>query len=630
MYEQIQNEMSRIIRKLQDSQAYDGSWNDPFETGISTDAYMIILLRTLKINDEELIRKLSERIISRQEKNGAWKLFYDEGNGNVSVTVEAYYALLYSGFYKKEDIRVKKAKSFILANGGIENTHMFTAIMLALTGQLPWPAHFPLPAETVLLPLSFPINFYDFSVFGRANLAPLMIVAAKKYRKRRKSSPDLSDLFVSKANRVYPWQQQREFGEIFSMIEQGLKQLIGVPAAIHQLAIERAKNYMLDHIEPDGTLYSYFSSTFLMIFALLSLGYRKNDPVIKKAITGLKAMKCTIDGLPHMQYTTAAIWNTSLISYALQKAGVPPNEPMITKANQFLLAHQHYKYGDWAIHNNGVLPGGWGFSRSNTINPDVDDTTASLRAIAPLIQIEPQFHQAWDRGIQWIFSMQNKDGGWPAFEKNIDKAILNMLPIEGGKFLLNDASSADLTGRTLEFFGNYTHLPKNNDTIKRAVNWLLHHQEKDGSWYGRWGICYIYGTWAALTGLKAVGTDSQHQAITKAVKWLHSIQNNDGGWGESCRSDTNNAYTPLGASHLTQTAWAVDALIAISDKPTSEINAGISYLLTNFDRSDWTKSYPVGQGMGGGFYIHYHSYQMIFPLLALAHYNEKYRIKALI
>ena len=316
-----------------------------------------------------------------------------------------------------------------------------------------------------------------------------------------------------------------------------LKVCVGLPQTIHSLAVNRTKQYMLDHIEPDGTFYSYFSSTFLMIFSLLSLGHSNRDPIILNAVNGLKNMKCTIHGHTHMQYTTAAVWNTSLISFALQKAGVPTSDSVIKKANAYLLERQQTKYGDWAIHNPRILPGGWGFSAINTMNPDIDDTTASLRAISQLVEKDTPFQQAWNKGIHWAMSMQNSDGGWPSFEKNVDNELLNLLPIEGGKFLLTDPSSADLTGRTLEFFGNYTNLQKDHDLMKRGVDWLIHNQEKNGSWYGRWGICYIYGTWAAITGLIASGVGPDNPSIQKAVNWLLEIQNQNGGWGESCKSD---------------------------------------------------------------------------------------------
>jgi sporulenol synthase len=616
----ISGELSRLVATVKREQAPDGSWRYPFETGISTDAYMIILLRTLEINDEDLIRKLVERIESRQEGNGAWKLFYDEGEGNVTATVEAYYALLYSGYRKETDPHMQAAKQRILEMGGIENVHMFAKFMLAMTGQYRWPKFFPIPVEFLLLPPSFPLHFFDISVQGRANLAPLLILTDNKYYRKTQKSPDLSDLFVSRGDHGEKWglRADRSF---LSYLKQSL---IGLPRQIHAAAKQRAVQYMLRRLEADGTFYSYFSSTFLMIFALLSLGYPKDHPIIAKAVDGLQTFRCSINGHTHMQYTTATVWNTALASYALQEAGVPPSDAAIEKANRYLLSRQHYRYGDWVVHNPYSLPGGWGFSNINTINPDVDDTTASLRAIYRRASKETSFRHAWDRGLHWLLSMQNDDGGYGAFEKNVNKRLVRYFPIQGAEFLLTDPSTADLTGRTLELFGTFANLTKDHPAIARGIKWLIDHQEKNGSWYGRWGICYIYGTWAAVTGMIAVCVPPTHPAIQKAAKWLLSIQNSDGGWGESCKSDSAKTYVPLRASTAIHTAWALDALIAVFDQPIPEIQAGIQFLLQSVRKEDWTASYPTGQGMAGGFYIHYHSYRRVFPLLTLSHYEKKF------
>ena len=626
---EVEKEINRKIEKLKNDQTSDGSWNYPIETGVSTDAYMIILLRTLEINDEELIQSLVDRILSKQEKNGSWKLFYDEGDGNVTATVEAYYALLYSGYRKENDKELLAAKRQILSLGGMEKIHIFTKMMLALTGQYKWPRFFPIPIEMILLPLSFPINFFDFSVYGRVNITPILILADKKFRLKTNRSPNLLDLSISREKGEHDeylnWSSSNEWRSVHSFIQNEIKKIMGLPSMIHSMAIKQAETYMLERIEPDGTFYSYFSSTFLMIFAFLSLGYSKTHPVITNAIKGLKSMVCEINGHTHMQYTTANVWNTALISYALQDAGISSKEPVIQKANHYLLLRQHDRYGDWMVHNPVSLPGGWGFSHINTMNPDVDDTTASLRAICHFVKEDPVYRQSWDRGINWLFSMQNNDGGWAAFEKNVNKSLLNLIPIQGGEFLLTDPSTADLTGRTLEFFGNFTNLTHNYPAIKHGVNWLVHHQEKNGSWYGRWGICYIYGTWAAITGLVSVGVAPKHDSIQKALKWLRGIQNSDGGWGESCKSDINRTYTPLGLSTLTHTAWALDTLITASDSLTPEINAGAKFLLESLNKEDWSAYYPKGQGMEGEFYIHYHSYDDIFPLLTLSHYRKKFQ-----
>lgn len=621
---QIKDAIYGIIKTLKQDQTSNGSWNYGFETGISTDCYMIILLRSLEIHDENLIRQLTERIISKQENNGAWKLFYDEQEGNISATLEAYYALLYSGHIHIEDKRLEIAKQFILEKGGIEETHMFTKLMLAITGQYKWPAFFPIPIETILLPTSFPINFYSFSVYGRANLTPIMLLADKQYHIKTEKSPDLTDLFVHRRGPSFDLEDTVETRSFLTLLEKGINSLVGLPYRIHKLAIEHAKQYMLNHIEPDGTFFNYFSSTFLMIFALLSQGYSKTHPTILNAVNGLKQMKGRINGFSHMQYTTATVWNTSLINYALQEARVSPLEPMVKKANHYLQSRQHIKYGDWVVHNPSGLPGGWGFSDSNTINPDIDDTTASLRSIARSVYTDKNLQKAWEKGVQWVLSMQNDDGGFSSFEKNKDSQILKKFPIEKAEYILLDSSTPDLTGRTLEFLGSYTNLEKKHSSIRLAIKWLMENQMKDGSWYGRWGICYIYGTWAAVTGLCSVGVSPTHHSVSKAVAWLNAIQNHDGGWGESCRSDSQKRYVPLKVSTLTHTAWALDALIAASDKATESIDKGMNYLLANLHKQDWTVQYPKGQGMAGDFYIHYHSYRYIFPLLTFAHYQRKY------
>lgn len=623
----VEKEINRIIDILRNDQTADGSWNYPFETGMKTDAYMIILLRSLEIDDEELIQSLVNRILSMQEEDGSWKLYKDEEHGNLSATIEANYALLYSGYRTKDDPEIIAAKQQIFAMGGMEKSHLLTKVLLTLTGQYKWPAFFPVPVEIMLLPPSFPINLYHVSLYSRIHNVPLLILADKKFRLKTKQSPDLGDLFLTREDSdddyLY-WYRNNQWHHLLNFIQNELKKIIGFPSQMHALAIKQAENYMLKRIEPDGTFYSFISSTFLMIFALLSLGYKKNDPIITNAISGLKSMATKIKGQTHMQFTTANVWNTSLISYSLQAADIPSTDPMIQKANHYLRSRQHTRNGDWSIHNPNITPGGWGFSHINTINPDVDDTTASMRAIMDMAKSDPRYRQGWDRGINWLLSMQNHDGGWAAFEKNVYHPLLKFIPIQGIEYLLADPSTADLTGRTLEFIGNYTNLYRKHPAIKNGVNWLVKHQEKNGSWFGRWGICYIYGTWAAVTGMVGTGISTNHPSIQKALKWLRGIQNPDGGWGESCNSDKNRIYTPLEKSTVTQTAWALDTLISCANEPTPEMEAGVQFLIEASNQKDWTHDYPKGQALPGAIYFHYHSYDYIFPLLALSNYRKKF------
>jgi sporulenol synthase len=620
---EVNREIQRLTDEIMRLQKEDGSWRFCFENGTLTDAYMIIVLRILQIDDETLIRQLHDRILAAQQDNGSWRVFYDEEEGNLSATVEAYYALLYTGFSKKTDESMRKAKRFILSKGGIQNiTSILTQMLLAVTGQLPWPTSLMIPLEFLLLPASFPINFFDFSAYVRVHLAPILLLVDRKFVITTNASPDLSDLTFNRSNGQR--QLSPDFQVVLKEIKTGIGKLIGFPQRLHEAATKWAEKYMLERIEPDGTLYSYASSTFLMIFALFALGYDKRHPVITRAVQGLTAMLCTSDGKVFLQNSPSAVWDTALLSHALQEAGTAADSMAIQNASAYLLSKQQRKFGDWSIHNRNPIPGGWGFSDSNTINPDLDDTTAALRSIKRLSLNEPTYRDAWNRGLNWILSMQNKDGGWPAFEKDTDNELLTWLPIEGAKTSATDPSAADLTGRTLEFLGNTAGLGLRHSFIRRGTDWLIDHQEENGSWYGRWGICYIYGTWAALTGMIAVGVEPDHRIVKKGVNWLLSTQNSDGGWGESCKSDQLMWYVPLGASTLSHTAWALDALIAVHSKPIPEVEKGIRRLITILHEDNWTTAYPTGAGLAGTFYIHYHSYRYIWPLLTLSHFRSKY------
>lgn len=619
MKERVESEINRIVHLLQGNQSPDGAWRFCLESGPLTDAYMIILLRSLHIDDEEFISGLAQRIAALQMENGMWKLFHDEEEGNLSATVEAYYALLYAGHSQRDEEHMQAARQQILAKGGLSQTSMLTKLLLSLTGQIPWDAHVPIPIEAMLLPRWSPLHFFDFVGYARVHIAPILILTDRKLVIQTGRTPDISEL------RIPSTADHHSFAaRYFQKRIEDVIRFLPYTAQIHQEALNQAKHFMLKRLEADGTLYSYLTSTVLMIFALLALGYPKSHPIITRAVAGLKAMACHRNGQIHMQDATSTVWDTALLTHALQVSGVSASHPMVQKAGRYLLSRQHDKYGDWVLHNPAAIPGGWGFSDSNTINPDIDDTTAALRAISPMQITDLVYQRAWQRGLNWLLSMQNNDGGWPAFEKNTNKQILSWLPIEGADAVSTDPSTTDLTGRTLEFLGNHAGLNVRNRNMQKAVGWLLRNQEENGSWYGRWGICYIYGTWSAVTGMIAVGVPKEHPSIQKAVQWLLRIQNHDGGWGESCNSDIVKSYVPLRASTPSQTAWAVDTLIATSSTPTSPMMRGIQFLLGNGSESDWTLSYPTGAALPGDFYFHYHSYRYIWPLIALGHFQKKY------
>ncbi|MFC7393981.1 prenyltransferase/squalene oxidase repeat-containing protein [Scopulibacillus cellulosilyticus] len=590
--EKVKSEIHQMINHIKKNQSDDGSWKYCFESGPMTDAYMIIILRVLEYKEEDLIKALVNRLLNTQQSNGAWRL-YDDESGNLSATVEAYTALLFSGYADGSDNNMKKAESFILKKGGLENTHVSTKFMLALNDLYPWPYFFPFP-----LFMMNKIHSYKLSSYVKAHLAPILILGHHKPSFRNQWTPDLSHLFsISK-------KRKRKSKRIYS-----ISKFLAKPA------IKKAESYMLKGIEADGTLFSYASATFFMIYAFLALGYDSHSRHLQNAVAGLKSLLFKIDEDCHIQNSSSTIWDTALFSYALQEAGLSIDDPAILSSAKYLLSFQ----------KDYRTEGGWGFSENNSSLPDIDDTQAALRAISRFTLDHNEYRKAWNAGVKWLLDMQNDDGGWGSFDKNTHQSIITLLPIENLKDTFIDPSTADLTGRTLEFFGNYLRLTIRHPRIESGVRWLIENQKDDGSWYGRWGVSYIYGTWAAVTGLKAVGVPSHHPAIQKAAEWIKNIQRSDGGWGESCKSDQKRTFVPLTYSTIVQTSWAVDTLISIYEKPTTEIEKGIDYILNRENHPEKSLTYPMGAGLPGHFYIYYHSYPHIWPLLALSHYIDKIR-----
>ncbi|MFF2888717.1 squalene--hopene cyclase [Paenibacillus sp. NPDC057967] len=620
----IDQGISQLVDWLVKEQKEDGSWRFCFENGIIMDAYVLILLRLLEYEDEDLLHKLHDRIAGSQQPDGCWRLYHDEEEGNLSASVEAYYAMLISGHSHANEEHMQRAQAYILSRGGIGMVKStLTKAILAMTGQREWPLSIAtIPMEIMLVPSELPLSLFSFSGYARVHLVPMLVMGSRKFSLRTDRTPDLSALY---AHRDAPDEAYLPSHiEMRSQIQAGMGKLIGSERSLRDAATDKAEAFMLERIQGDGTLYSYATSTILMIFALLALGYSKEHPVVSKACRGLANMRFNTEGITTIQNSPSEIWDTALISYALQEAGVSHRHDAILNASAYLLSKQHTRKGDWSKRNPNTPPGGWGFSETNTMNPDVDDTTAALRAIHRLAVDEPIYAEAWHRGLKWVTSMQNRDGGWPAFEKETNNQMLTWLAIEGAKSAAIDPSEADLTGRALEYLGNFAQLHTNERWIKRGKDWLIRNQGRNGSWYGRWGVCYLYGTWAALTGLAAAGVPSSHETIKNGAEWLLRMQQSDGGWGESCRSDSKSHYVSIGASTPSQTAWALDALIAVSPEATPAINRGIDRLIGFLHENNWKTHYPTGAALPGYFYVRYHSYRYIWPLVALAHYRNKF------
>ncbi|MEW4058703.1 prenyltransferase/squalene oxidase repeat-containing protein [Bacillus sp. CIS52] len=610
--EKVRSRQKKTISLLRKKQNADGSWSFCFEGPILTNAFLILLLTSLGDNDKELIAELAKGIRAKQRPDGTFANYPDEWKGNVTATVQGYVGLLASGLYNRSEAHMIQAERFIISNGGLRNVHFMTKWMLAANGLYPWPA-LHLPLSFLVIPPSFPLHFYQFSTYARIHFVPMAVTLNKRFSLKNPNVPSLAHLDPHMTKNPFTWlRSDQEDDRDLSSLFAHWKRLLQIPAAFHQLGLRTAKTYMLDRIEEDGTLYSYASATIFMVYSLLALGVSRHSPVIRKALAGTKALLTSCGNIPYLENSTSTVWDTALLNYALIKSGISDNDQMITSAARFLRERQQTKVADWAVHNPHAEPGGWGFSNINTNNPDCDDTAAVLKAIPRKL-----YPGSWERGLSWLLSMQNSDGGFSAFEKNVNHPLIRLLPLESAEEAAIDPSTSDLTGRVLHCLGE-AGLSSDHPQIEKAVQWLFRHQEENGSWYGRWGVCYIYGTWAALTGMKACGVSQNHPAVKKAIRWLKSIQNEDGSWGESCKSAEIKTYVPLSYGTVIQTAWAAEALLQYEKPHHQAITKGISFLIENRHYEGSPFSYPTGIGLPKQFYIKYHSYPYVFSLLALS------------
>ena len=615
----IQHYITSKLSDLEKRQNSSGSWTFTFEGSSLTDCFLILIIRTLDMNEDELINRLIERLLRSQNENGSWSNYPDERHGNISATVQSIAALLVSGEFTRQDEEIKRAERFINEHGGVSKSHFMTKMMLAVNGMYEYPSFSHFPMSYFLIPPYVPFNMYQCSNYARVHLTPMTICINKRFKHEHKGI----DLSFFKGQKGGWFREERQF-EVQQLLNY-MRSLRHAHVSWHKSGYQSAEKYMLDRIEKNGTLFSYSSATCYMVYALLALGYKRNAPIIQKAVAGMKSYLAKTPYGLHVQNSPSDVWDTALLSYSLQEAGMKSDHSVIRRANAYLMKKQQNRRGDWSIHAPNVAPGGWGFSGSNHFIPDNDDTGAALRALTEPRKQDKKINHAWKKGLSYLKAMQNKDGGWGAFEKDAYNPLLAYLPIENAKDAIIDDSTADLTGRVLELMGNFAGLTFEDSFIKRAAAWLLKEQLADGSWYGKWGVCYIYGTWAAVTGLCAIGIKPEHPAIQKAIHWLESIQLDDGGWGESCKGAEAERFIPLSFSTPSQTAWALDAILTVKGTKSTAIRKGINFLINEEAFHPSAYRYPTGLGLRGGFYIIYESYNYIFPLLALGHYEQKRR-----
>lgn len=614
----------------------EGYWVAELEADTTLTSEYLMLRRFLGLVDPERERKAVRYLRTMQLPDGGWPIYYG-GPCEISASVKAYFALKLSGVSADEPFMVR-AKDAIRARGGVVAANVFTKITLALFGQYDWRGVPSMPPEIMLLPKRFYFSVYALSYWSRAVLIPLLIVFMHRPVCRIPREQGTDELFVQPReqvafNKVPPfkkddaWFTWRNF---FITLDQGLKLYDRMPIRVlRDAAVRKAAEWMLAHVKGSGGLGAIYPAMANSVVAMRCLGYDVDHPSVVKALREIEALEVydvARDGQEpvetlHLQPCFSPVWDTALLMNALVESGMPQHHPALQKAAAWLCSRQATAVGDWKVSSPQAEPGGWYFQFENELYPDVDDSAVVLMALAKLRLSDRETQQAIARGYRWVMAMQGSDGGWGAYDKDNNRMVFNLIPFADHRALL-DPSTADLAGRCLELLGTLGY-DRTHPAAGPALEFLRREQEADGSWFGRWGVNYIYGTWSVLAGLQAIGEDMSAPYIRRAVSWLESKQNPDGGWGESCLSYAEPATAGQGGSTPSQTAWALIALFSAGATDSISVVRGVNYLLRQ-QREDgsWEEVRHTGTGFPRVFYLRYHWYAQYFPLWALALYRN--------
>jgi len=613
-------------RKYLFSQQHEeGYWCGELEADTTLESDYILLQTLLGTGNPERFQKCCNWILRHQNEDGGWGIYADAPS-NISASVKAYFGLKLSG-YKPDHPALVRARKRILEMGGVTEVNTFTKIYLCFLGQYDYDAVPAIPPEIVLFPNWFWFNIYEISSWSRAILVPLSICYAKKPLKKIPPEMGVDELFVGgrdKSRMRLHWSQKMVSWRNFFLV---LDRLTHWFEAVHirplrWLALKRAEQWMLARFEMSDGLGAIYPSMLNAIIALRCLGYSLDDPQVIRAVDELEKLGIEEGDTFRMQPCKPPIWDTAYALFALGEAGVPATDPRMVKCADWVLQKQVRNVGDWKVKNPKGQPGGWYFEFNNEFYPDVDDSAMVCLGLSRVEHPNGRYQrESVQRAIDWIFSMQCKNGGWGSFDKDNDKMVFQHIPFADHNAML-DPPTVDITGRILEMLATYGY-NRNDPRAKKALKFIREEQEPDGSWFGRWGVNYIYGTMQVLRGLEAMGVDHHEPYIQSGAEWLRMFQNSDGGWGETCGSYDDATTKGVGPSTPSQTAWAVMGLLAASDTRSDSVARGIAYLLrTQKKDGSWDEPQFTGTGFPRVFYLLYHMYRQYFPLIALTTYGK--------
>jgi squalene-hopene/tetraprenyl-beta-curcumene cyclase len=635
--------LERARERLLSLQHEQGWWRGELQTNVTMDAEDMLLREFLGIRKADETERTAAWIRSQQRVDGTWANFHG-GPGDISTTIEAYWALRLAGDDPEQE-HMKVAAVFVREQGGIEKARVFTHVWLALFGLWSWDRVPALPPEIALLPKWVALNIYDFACWARQTIVALSIVIA--HRPCRELGFALEELHGPE-----PWVLRLPMssrGRWLGRLDKALRVYERRPIRlVRRIAMGRAERWIVRRQEADGSWGGIQPPWVYSLMALHLNGYALDHPLMRRGIEGIDSFMVEEHGDPlgigappgpsrRLEACQSPVWDTALTVVALSDAGLEPDHPALVRAGEWLLAEEVTVKGDWRAARPALKPGGWAFEFANENYPDVDDTAEVVLALRRIsfrgdsrvrasrgvednrqpASNPPQTRAelAIERAVTWTKGMQSKDGGWGAFDADNTRSLVRELPfLDFGEVI--DEPSADVTAHAVEMLAAVGQA--SDPPTREAVRWLLERQEADGSWWGRWGVNHVYGTGAVVPALIAAGVEPSEQCMRRAVAWLGEHQNEDGGWGEDPRSYDSAEWVGRGESTASQTAWALLALHAVGERGSEAVARGVKWLVeTQREDGSWDEPQYTGTGFPSDYYINYHLYRLTFPVMAL-------------
>lgn len=620
---QLAPAVQRAARYLLSLQKEPGYWIGELEADTTLESDYIFFLHLIGKAEPRRIALLANTIRQEQLPDGGWNI-YAGGPSELNATVKAYFSLKLAGD-PREAPHMAKARRRVIELGGLERTNSYTRFYFALCGKLAWDKVPAMPPELMLLPRWFFVNVYEMSSWTRGILVPLTILFARKPGWNLPERAGVDELWKDPRRAVpaFRWDSRPfTWRNFFQLVDRVLKAHERLPwKPLRKMALRKAGAWLLEHLERSEGMGAIYPAMVNAILALVAMGYPADHPLTARERDCLARFEIeTEDGI-RLQPCLPPVWDTALAMVALEEAKIPPDRPSMIKAAGWLVEKQIAGPGDWQEKNPDASPAGWAFEFRNDFYPDVDDTAFVLMALHNACHPDAsRLQQATRSGLEWVLSMQNRDGGWGAFDRDNDLDLLTRVPFADHNAMI-DPSTPDLTARALECLGQYgLRLP--HPAVRRAVDYLRREQTAEGAWYGRWGVNYIYGTSGVLRALEAVGLQAEDSA-QRGAAWLRAVQNPDGGFGESIASYKDPKLKGRGETTPSQTAWGLIGLLAASSPKDSSAQRAARYLVEhqNADGS-WYEAPWTGTGFPLVFYLKYHLYPISFPLYALARFHN--------